>query len=137
MFTINNSIKENINKFKSSNWNTNIYITKIIELLTFLTTEVLKYMSIFQSECLDQVHCQQYFEAYYILMDHLYIYQEDATIIIKLLYDISSSSTCILPLMSFFTGEKAVRPKTSNNCPKYLILYNNIDSYQRRVQFLD
>ena len=70
-------------------------------------------------------------------MDHLYIYQEDATIIIKLLCDISSSSTCILPLMSFFTGEKAVRPKTSNNCPKYLILYNNIDSYQRRVQFLD
>ena len=87
MFTIDNSVKENINKFKSSNKN-RLYITQIIELLTFLTTEVLKCTSIFQNEYLDQVHCQQYFEVYYILMDHLYIYQEDATIIIKLLYDI-------------------------------------------------
>ena len=64
-----------------------------MKLLTFLTTKVLKYTNIFQTECLDQVHYQQYFEVYYILMDHLYIYHEDATIIIKLLYDISSSST--------------------------------------------
>ena len=84
MFIIDNSVKKNINKFKSSNKN-RLYITQIIELLTFLTTEVLKCTSIFQNEYPDQVHRQQYLEVYYILMDHLYIYQEDATIIIKLL----------------------------------------------------
>lgn len=84
MFTIDNSVKKNIDKFKSSNKN-RLYITQIIELLTFLTTEVLKCTSIFQNEYPDQVHHQQYFEVYYILMDHLYVYQEDATIIIKLL----------------------------------------------------